>query len=157
MYVNLLGGFNHLETWKRLVNGKDYSMYMENKKCSKPPTSNVFFYVAVTAQDWTHCICPKIGPNQLKTNWENVHQHRIYNYIYIIFLYQLSFESLHAAPKLLTNKRPVHLGADCIATSAYSFSCRRHAVPHPTPLPWKGQATARKIREGLKQSYPLVN
>mmetsp|Transcript_57544 Transcript_57544/g.117150 ORF Transcript_57544/g.117150 Transcript_57544/m.117150 type:complete len:224 (+) Transcript_57544:1-672(+) len=26
------------------------------------------------------------------------------------------------------------MGADCIATSAYSFSCRRHAVPHPTPL-----------------------
>jgi hypothetical protein len=33
----LVGCFNHLENMK--VNGKDYPIEMENKTCSKPPTS----------------------------------------------------------------------------------------------------------------------
>ena len=36
---NLVGGSNHLEKYE-FVNGKDDIPYiMENKKCSKPPTS----------------------------------------------------------------------------------------------------------------------
>jgi len=36
----MVGGFNHLEKYESLkVNGKDYPYIMENKKCSKPPTS----------------------------------------------------------------------------------------------------------------------
>ena len=42
--INLVGGFNHLEKYE-FVNGTDYhglSPYdMENKKCLKPPTSNI--------------------------------------------------------------------------------------------------------------------
>jgi len=33
---HLVGGFNHLENMQ--VSWDDYSQYMENKKCSKPPT-----------------------------------------------------------------------------------------------------------------------
>ena len=43
IYIYMVGGFNPHEKYKSQL-GNIYSQYMENKKCSKPPTRYIYIY-----------------------------------------------------------------------------------------------------------------
>jgi hypothetical protein len=65
---NLVGGFNHLETYQsQWVKGKDYPIYeMEIKKCLKPPTRRGNVGKTII------CHPPTIKKHEIVGQWEGL-------------------------------------------------------------------------------------